>query len=884
MPDNRLAPEKFLQRAQAEEQKKSRGKFKIYLGAAPGVGKTHEMLHDALEERSKGLDVVIGVVESHGREEIKAMLKDFEILPREVINYHGKELLEFDLDAAIRRHPALILMDEMAHANAPSTRHKKRWQDIKELLDLGIDVYTTLNVQHIESLNDNVSQIIHAPIKETVPDSMIEMADTLELIDIPPEELLTRLRDGKVYIPEQAKLAADHFFKIGNLIALRELALRIMAERVGAQVILYRQGQNIKHVWPTKEKILVCVGPDDESKKLLRAARRLATSLQIEWIAVFVDTPKIQNSPAKKNKAIQNLHFAEKLGAMTRMLTGFDIVQEIMAFARDQNVTQIMVYKIIRPRIRSLFFRNLADELVRVSGEIDVYIMTGRKNNLTQFQQSKNVTVFKPWKSHVLGFMIVGVATATNFLLSPFLSASNLIMVYLLGITIVALLGEIGPALSASIVSVLAYDFFFIPPYFSFAVSDIQYFFTLVVMLIVSFIISHLASRIRKQSDLARFDENQIAVLHMLSRQLASTRGIDNILELGSQYIEDTFDCDVYALLPKGNQLVIRTKKNIPQLSKKELGIAKWVYDLKTKAGYGTDTLAFSNAMYVPLIGTQQTIGVLRILPKIKRLLTPEEMYLLEACSNQIALAVEVDKIQEKNKHKELTTQKHRVQNEILQTVSHDLHAPLVAVLDDVNALMERAIELNPIEIQKIGKKVYDELEQHSRLINNLLQITQFETESIQLNKQILSIKELINMVIDKSQHKLNKRNVRIHIEENIPSIEADSFLIQEVLLNLIDNAVKFSAPNTPIDINVIKQNHNIVISVEDEGPGIFHDEMNKLFEKYYRGREITTERGLGLGLAICSEIVSAHHGEIWVENKKEKGAAFRFSLPRDPG
>jgi two-component system sensor histidine kinase KdpD len=643
MPEQRPNPEELLQRVQAEEQKITRGKLKIYLGAAPGVGKTYEMLHDALEEREKGLDVVIGIVESHGRVEINKLAKNFENLPREKILYHGKELFEFDLDGALKRNPALILIDEMAHTNAPLMRHKKRWQDIKELLDRGVDVYTTLNVQHIESLNDDVSQIIHAPIQETVPDSMLELADTIELIDIPPKELLKRLNAGKVYIPEQAKLASEYFFKEGNLTALRELALRTTAEQVGSQVLLYRQGKGIKHIWPTKEKILVCVGAGSESRKLIRAARRLATSLQIDWIAVVVETPKLRWSEAKHNKAIQNLRFAAQLGATTRILTGLDMIKEIMRFAREQNVTQIMVWKNIRPRIRNLFFRNLADEIVRHSGEIDVYIMTGNVKTTASPEANDLSVPSTSWLNYFLGILIVTLVTGLNFFLQSFLSTSNLIMVYLLGVTLVALLGEVGPAMLASILSVLACDFFFIEPLYSFAVSDIEYFFTLLVMLVVSFIISHLTLRMQKQAESARFAEQQTAALHTLSRQLASTRGMDKILEIGTHYLGDILNSEVSALLPSQGRLVLHPKNK--ELKDKEQGIAKWVYEMGKNAGFGTDTLSFSNALYIPLIASQQTIGVLRIVPKTKRLFTPDQMYLLEACSNQIALALEVDKI-----------------------------------------------------------------------------------------------------------------------------------------------------------------------------------------------------------------------------------------------
>lgn len=658
MSERRLNPDKLLQRAKDKEHQEKLGKLKIYLGAAPGVGKTHEMLHDALQERAKGLDVVIGVVESHGRKEVASMLKYFEELPKKAINYHGKELHEFDLDAALKRHPGLILMDEMAHSNAPDVRHQKRWQDIKELLERGIDVYTTLNVQHIESLNNSVSQIIHAPIKETVPDSMIEMADSLELVDIPPEELLKRLHEGKVYFPQQAAIAAEHFFRKGNLIALRELALRVMANRVNNEVLLYRQDEGIKYVWPTREKILVCVGPGPEALKLIRTAKRMASTLQAEWIAVYVDAQRISTSEEKRNQAIQNLHFAEQLGAETKVLTGFDVVKEIMSFAREQNVTQIMVWKYIRKRWRNLFTRNLADEIVRHSGEIDVYVVTGALTGATPkhniFSATKNAT---PWYVYIASAAIVALATGINFLLFSYLGASDLIMVYLLGVTFVALLGEMGPSILASILSVLAYDFFFIPPYYSFTVDNIKYFFTLVVMLIVAQVISQLTLLTRRQALAARINENQISALYKLSREISSTRGMDKLLATGVNYIAATFDSEVVALIPQDDRLIIRASSSSRNqlIDEKELSVAQWVFELGQKAGLGTESLSFSKSLYLPLLGSQGMIGVLKINPiHPENLLLPEQFQLLEACANQIALALEMDRLQDETSNHEM--------------------------------------------------------------------------------------------------------------------------------------------------------------------------------------------------------------------------------------
>jgi two-component system sensor histidine kinase KdpD len=645
MEEHRPDPDKLLQRAHEEEReiKKGKGKLKIYLGAAPGVGKTHEMLHDALEEKQKGLDVVVGVVETHGRQEVDAMLVAFELLPPQVVEYHGKNLIEFDLDGALKRLPQLILIDEMAHSNQPGLRHKKRWQDIKELLDRGIDVYTTLNVQHIESLNDDVAQIIHAPVKETVPDSMIELADTIELVDIPPEELLIRLKEGKVYIPQQAELAAQHFFRKGNLTALRELALLTTAKRVGAQVLLYRQGHGIQHIWPTKEKILVCVGSGPESMKIIRAAKNMATRLQAEWVVVHVDTPQVRMSEESHERVMNNLRFAEQLGAQTRVLTGYDIVKEIMVFSRELNITVIMIWKHIRKRWYNLFFRNLADEIVRNSREIDVYIMTGEvdfEQETTRKPEKKII----PWRIYAITSVLLGVITMVNYFLAPYLSTNNLIMVYLLGVTVVSLSGEMGPSIFASLASVLLCSYFFIPPFYSFDIEDESIIFTLMSLVIVSQIVSQLTIRIRQQAATARQAESQISSLYLLSSQLASIRGFDNILNSGIRYIGDTFQAQIMVLMPVDANLVVRAHYHSAMiaLSEKEMNIAQWVYELGQPAGFGTDTLSFSNALYLPLVTSNGVIGVLRIQPEQTELfMKREKMHLLEACVHQIALVLD---------------------------------------------------------------------------------------------------------------------------------------------------------------------------------------------------------------------------------------------------
>ena len=875
MKRNRQNPEQILQRVQEEERTASRGKLKIYLGAAPGVGKTYEMLHHALEKRINGFDVVIGVVESHGRQDIELMLKDFEVLPRQSVEYHGKQYLEFSLEKALHRAPGLILMDELAHTNIAGLRHSKRWQDVNELLDRGIDVYTTLNVQHIESIKDLVAQIIKAPVKETVPDFMIEQADSIELIDLPPDDLLKRLEEGKVYVPEQAVLAREHFFRKGNLIALRELALRIAADHVRKEVLHYRHDEGINRIWPTKDKILVCVGSKPESHKLIRAAKRMASGLQAEWLAVFVDTPRLQSTAAERNVAVENLRLAELLGAETHVLTGGNIVKDVLIFAREHNVTQIMIWKHIKTRWQDFFRRTLADEMLRQCGEIDVYIMTGELDYVPTPVEYKEKVL--PWK--VYGFALVSVISATllNLKLYPILAAGNALLIYVIGIFFVALFGKTWPAVFASILSVLAYTFFFVQPFYSFAITRHEYFFIFVVMILVTQIMSYILVRLRRQVDSAQMIQRQTTALYTLSRQLTRTRGVDELLELGTRYIASVFNCDVLALLPKGNHFEIRGGSSMKQkLEIKEQSIAQWVYEMGQRAGSGTDTLSFSNALFLPLKGQQSVIGVLRIQPKEKQLFTPEQMGLLETCMNQLALALEVDRLQENTRKRELKTEADRARSSLLTAISHDLDTPLKVIINVMSGLKG----LGGKNIKKIEKDIDLEVESLSRLNNNIVQMIQLEAQTITLEFIPFSLEALIDSVIETSAKLLELNPIHKQISSNIPLVPLNKPLMLNVLVNLIDNAVKYTSRNSSISIAVFLKNGQAVVSVEDSGPGIILDERDKLFEKFYRGKQEVQGHGLGLGLAICQKIVNAHGGKIWVENIKGKGAAFCFSLP----
>lgn len=649
MPEKRPDPETLLARIKQEEKLQVTGKLKIFFGAAPGVGKTHAMLEEAIEKLSEGMDVVAGIVETHGRKEIQSLIKKLEHIPKREIDYHGRILNEFDIDKALSRHPSLILVDELAHTNLPNSRHTKRWQDVKELLNKGIDVYTTLNVQHLESLNDVIYQITGITVRETVPDVILEEANAVELVDLPPDDLIKRLQEGKVYAPDQADLAAKNFFNMGNLFALRELALRVTAERVNAQILSYRESQAIQKTWPTTERLLVWINHDESSAKLVRVARRMAARLQAKWMAVYVESPKPEKlTDVEKHHLSYNFNLAERLGGETFTLNGRDPIEEIINFARDCNVTKIVIGKEIRSRWKTIFFGSIVNELIRRSGDMDIYAVKGGYDKSPRLLP---IITFKPtstWQSYLIGLIAVILCTALGFILNKHFELSNLNMLYLLAIVLVAMRGERGPAIMTSLLSVLAFDFFFVPPQFLFVINKTQYLMSLVAMLIIALITSHLTLITKRQTSIARLRERRTAAMYALNRKLASCRGIDKILHTSVQHIAEVFDSQVAALLPDENDnLILRANQGDDlTLDEKELGVVKWVYDTGQMAGLGTQTLPFAKAIYVPLLGAKAIVGILRVLPADpNRLLIPEQTHLLETFAHQISLVIEVEQL-----------------------------------------------------------------------------------------------------------------------------------------------------------------------------------------------------------------------------------------------
>ncbi len=889
MEDKRPDPDQLLKQVLAEEIAQKKGKLKIFFGACPGVGKTYSMLEAARAKKAEGLDVVVGLVETHGRKETAALLAGLEVLPPREVDYRGTRLDEFDIDGALARKPGLLLVDELAHTNAEGSRHLKRWQDVQELLDLGVNVYSTLNVQHLESLNDIVAQITGIVVRETLPDKVMQMADEVELIDLPPDDLLKRLGDGKVYLPDAAQRASQNFFRKGNLIALREIALRTTADRVNDQVQVYRRDKSITQTWATADRLLVCVGPSPSSASLVRATHRMAKSLRSPWIALYVETPNLaRQGDETRSKAIQNLRLAEQLGAETAVVSGSFFAEEVMDYARHRNVTKIFVGKPLKRGWLSLFRPSPIDLLIRLSGDIDVYTTQGESADPREKRAAASPgarAVFKP-AGYFWALLAVGLSTGLAWIFYPGVDLANLIMVYLLGILAVSSKLGFGPSTMASFLSVIAFDFFFVPPRFSFAVSDTQYLFMFLVMLLVGLSISNLTVRVRRQAQVSRLRERRTAALYALSRELASTRGTAELLEIAVKHIAEVFESSVIAFLPdaEGRLKIQCGDQKEFDLTPKEIGVAHWAFDLGQMAGRGTDTLPSTEALYVPLLASGAPVGALGVKPKeADRLFIPEQLHLLEAFAHQTALAVAGDKLEDKQRDTQMQMEAEKLRSSLLSSLSHDLRTPLAAITGSISSLLENGKKMDEGTRRDLLLNVYDESERLERLVNNLLEMTKLEAKAVKPRLEQQYPGEVVGSAIMRLEKKLGDRKLETHIEPDLPLVPMDALLIEQVLVNLVENAIKYTPAENPIEISLRLEEGQVAVEVMDKGPGLPEEDLEKVFEKFYRGPQKEKRGGAGLGLAICKGIVEIHGGSIQARNRPGGGAVFRFTIPLQP-
>ncbi len=884
---SRPDPDQLLAQVQADEHAARRGKLKIFIGYAAGVGKTYAMLEAAHQRKAEGVDVVIGYVETHQRVETEELIGGLELIPRKRVEYHNVILPEMDVDALLTRHPALALVDELAHTNAPGSRHPKRYQDVLELLNAGIDVYSTLNIQHLESLNDVVAQITGVLVRETIPDKVIDEASELELIDLPPDELLQRLSDGKVYVPEQAARAIEKFFRKGNLTALREMTLRRAAERVDDQMRAYMRSSAINQVWAASERILVCISPSGLGERLVRSARRLADELNAEWLAVYVETPAHLALPqAKREQVARTLRLAEELGARIKVIpssgTVKSIAQTIMEYARKHNVTKIVAGKPIRPRWFDLLRGSLVDELIHRSGDIDIYVITSQEPARIPPEENP-LKPHSSWQKYALGFLITTLATGVGFLVELSISPTNLVMIYLLAVMVAAVYLGRGPSILVSVLGVLAFDFFFIPPYLTLAVDDTEYLITFIGLLLVGLVISALAVSAREQADSAQRREADTAMLYSLSRDLAAADSHETVLKALQTHLVASFGRDVLLYLPMGNSMHPVSEASPPLFtpSETELNLALWCYRHAEPAGSGTNTLPSAEPRFLPLKTSRHTVGVLSFKPiDPTRPFSPDERRMLDAFANQAAQAVERVNLSEQTRQIKLLQAAEKLQNALLNSISHDLRTPLVSITGALTTLEGQDETISTESRRSLLETAREEAERLNRLVGNLLDMTRLEAGALKTKREPADVVDVVGTSVGQMENRLLGRNLQMDVPDDLPIISVDFVLIVHVLNNLLDNALKYSPENSALEVRARQLQNEVQISVMDEGPGIPPDDLDRIFDKFYRVQRSEQVAGTGLGLAICKGIVEAHGGRIWAENRSGGGTALTIALP----
>ena len=781
-----------------------------------------------------------------------------------------------------------MLVDELAHSNAPGSRHPKRWQDIKELLATGIDVYTTVNVQHLESLNDVVGQITNIRVSETVPDRVFDEADEVELVDLPSDDLIQRLKAGKVYMPEQAAHAVTNFFRKGNLIALRELALRRTADRVDAQAREYRDDEAIKRVWQLKERILVAIGPGAHSEQIIRAGRRLAGSLRAEWIAVYVETPALQRLPeAERARILRALRLAQELGAETATVPGQDVASALIAFAGERNAGKIVLGRTIAPIWRRWFARSTYDALFAHGGAADLLIVGAEATE----QPAPAISLDEPeqrnhgskWRAYVEAVAAVAAISVMALFLRDHIDVTNIAMLYLIAVVWVSARTGRGPAVATSVVGVALFDFICVPPYFTFAVSDTEYLLTFAVMLVVALTITELTAGMRYQARIAAHRERRAAALAAMSRELSGALTAQQIAEIAVQHVRGVFEAPSTLLLPdRAERLHVAPAGQTNALPTVDLSVAQWVHDRWQPAGLGTDTLAGTSIHYVPLRAPVRNRGVLALAPRNERLIfVPEQRRLLDTFAAQIALALERVHFVEVAQEAEIGMASEQLRNSLLASISHDLRTPLSVITGAAGSLVEQGDSLSAEARRELTATIHEQATSMSELTANVLDMARFETGSVQLNRQWHPFEEVVGVVLGRLRTRLDDRPIEIDLEKSPPLVWLDAVLIGQVLTNLLDNAVKYTPPRSPIEVRAAAVDDSVEVTVADHGAGLLPGEEQRVFDKFYRARPEGSTGGAGLGLAICRAIVEAHRGRIWAENRAEGGVRFTFALPQ---
>jgi two-component system sensor histidine kinase KdpD len=906
--DSRPNPDALLAQLREDAQAVARGKLRIYFGASAGVGKTYSMLSAAQRAQAAGQVVLVGLIETHGRRETEELLSGLNKLPLQEVPYRGQVLLEFDIDAALAAIPEVLLLDELAHSNAPGSRHPKRWQDVNELLGAGIDVWTALNVQHLESLNGTVGAITGIRVNETVPDTVLDDADELILVDVTADELLARLKTGKVYVPQQAERATQNFFRKGNLFALREIALRRTAEHVGDDVRSYRARQHQiasqghttgSAAWNTSGALLVCVGPGAGAEHAVRSAARLAGQLNVRWHAAYVETPALQRlSSSDRDRTLSVLKLAEELGGETVVLTGNDVALALLEQARALNCATLVLGRPTPTRwgaLRRLVRPSVTRQLATLAPEVDM-VEVGSTEAVRRLApavpadtlDSAQSPLAQLWPLYAWAF---AACTATTLVTLPMLALfdlANIVMLFLLCVVLVAVKLGRGPAMLSAVLSVASFDFFFVPPRFSFAVSDVQYLVTFAVMLGVGMLIGQLTANLRFAASVSASRERRAHALFELTRDLSAALQTVQVVELGEAAVKRTFGGRAYVYTTNANDQ-LDLGHSVPEGL--DASIADWCFHHGQRAGLATATLPSSRWHYVPLQAPMRIRGVLALQPAQARwLLIPEQVQQLETLARQIAIALERVHYVDVAQSAVVQMESERLRNTLLAAMSHDVRTPLTALIGQAETLEQ----LGPLseEQRATVQSMGHEARELSALVSNLLDMARLESGQVQLRRDWQSVEELVGSAIRAARHALGSLAVQTDLPLDLPLVELDAALMERVLVNLLENAAKYGVANAAsrspaILISARTTAHTLEIQVRDFGPGLPAASLGQehtLFDKFTRGQTESSTRGVGLGLAICKAVVEAHKGKINAAQADGGGAEFSISLPRtDP-
>ncbi len=885
MEDYRPDPDELLAAIQKDEARQQRAKLKIFFGMVAGVGKTYTMLNAARQLQSEGVDVVVGYVETHKRAETEALLDGLEIIPRQKLEYRGTILEEMDIDAILARQPKLVLVDELAHTNAPGARHIKRYQDVIELLEAGIDVYTTVNVQHFESRADAVSQITGITIHETVPDSVLDMANEIELIDLSPDDLRKRLAEGKVYVPDRIETAANNFFRTGNLTALREMALRLTAEHVDHKLQDYMQVKRIAGPWKSGERLMVAIGVSPFSEKLIRWTRRVAYNLEAPWLVAYIETSRTLSAEDKERLA-QNLALARNLGSEIVISAGDDIDEALIRLARQRNVTQIVVGKPQSSRWqRFLRGGSLVDKLIHASGNIDIYVVTGDEPEQTKPRLPLPRTVqHSSWRQYLWAIIIVAIITAIDLLAFnyfEFLEYEVVGLTELFAVLLIAIYIGRGPALLAAAVSAISWNFLFITPRFTFEISRLQDLILFGLYFVIAIFTGNLTARVRTQERQARYNADRTMALYTLAHETATAVNMEDVLGTGVAQIEHVFDAQVAIILLQSDGRLGREAHNCStlQVDEKDFSVATWVFEHGKPAGRFTDTLPLATAQFLPLLTPNRTVGVMAIRTRQNERLSFDQEAMLETFTYQIALVIEREMLDEAAEQSAMLRESERLYTTLLNSISHELRTPIATIAGAASSLANPQTSANGEVRAELTRDIQDAADRLNRLVENLLDMSRLDAGRLKLKLDWCNVGEVIGVAVKRLEKCLSKRPLSIQYAPNLPLVQMDFVLMEQVIVNLLDNICNYTPPASPVEIRADMDEKSLVIAITDAGKGIPPEEMERIFEKFYRVPGTATG-GTGLGLSICRGLVEAHGGSLTVENVPNGGARFMIRLP----